>query len=74
MLEDEIVSCPICGNELYVNIIRISRMAKNVEYLVPNNCPKCNTPKEKIEKSLNSKSKRSKISTEKSYIKTDPRG
>lgn len=74
MLEDEVVSCPVCNSELHVNFIRISRMATSVEYIVPNDCKSCNTPKEKIEKILNSKSKKSKISTERSYIKVDPRG
>lgn len=68
------VSCPVCDSDMYVKIVRISRMAKNVEYVVPNDCEKCNTSKDRIEKLLNSKSKKSKISTEKSYIKVDPRG
>ena len=70
MLEDEVVSCPVCDKELPVKFIR----QKNITYIVPNGCPNCKTPANKLENMLNKSNKRSYIKTEKSYIKLDPRG
>ena len=67
MLEDVIVSCPICDKELHVKVIR----QKRVIYIVPNNCPNCKTPANKIEKSLNYHSPT--IRSEKSYMKLNLR-
>ena len=70
MLEDEILSCPVCDKELHVKVVR----QKNIIYIVPNDCPNCKTPAQKIENMLNKSTKRGRIQTEKSYIKVDPRG
>ena len=70
MLEDEIVMCPVCNNELSVKTIR----QKKITYLVPNDCPNCKTPADKLENMLNKSTTRGRIKTEKSYIKLDPRG
>lgn len=70
MLEDEIVSCPVCNNELAVKVIR----QKSIVYIVPNDCPNCKTPAQKIENLLNKSNKRGYVKTEQSYLKKDPRG
>ena len=70
MLESEIVACPICEKEISVKVQRASRLAKDTKYFVLADCPNCKTPSNKLEKMLNG---RSKIKTERSYIKLDPR-
>jgi len=69
MLEDEIILCPICNTELHVKVMR----AKGVTYIVPEDCPSCKTSTGKLERMLNRSSSVS-TKTERSYIKTDPRG
>lgn len=71
MLESEILSCPVCDCELNVKVFR---QGKNVTYLVPNDCPNCKTPANKLENMLNKSNKRGYVKVEKSYIKLDPRG
>ena len=69
MLEDEIILCPICNTELHVKVMR----GKKITYIVPDNCPNCKTSTGKLERMLN-KSSSVSTKTERSYIKTDPRG
>lgn len=71
MLEDEILSCPVCDNNISVKVRRSGPLAKDTTYFVVSDCPSCKTSANKIEKMLNG---RSKLKTEKSYIKVDPRG
>jgi len=71
MLEDEVVNCPFCNNELHVKVFRRD---KSVTYITNNDCQNCHSSSNKIEKKLNSVGKKWGIKFEKSYIKTDPRG
>lgn len=70
MLDDGIVPCPNCGNNINVKVVRIG---KKDTYLVSEDCLNCKTSANKIEKKLNSSGKQW-VKTEKSYIKLDPRG
>lgn len=69
MLEDETIACPVCDNDLHTKVIR---SGKSPTYIVPENCPKCNTSSSKLEKMLGRVN--TKIKTQRSYIKVDPRG
>lgn len=71
MLEDEIVLCPICDNELHV---KVNRFGKNTTYLVSKDCLNCKTSSSKIENLLNKPKKRRTFNVEKSYLKLHPRG
>jgi ssDNA-binding Zn-finger/Zn-ribbon topoisomerase 1 len=71
MLEDEIISCPVCDHDLNV---KIHRSGKNITYLVSNDCPNCKTPANKIESLLNKSNRRSYVKTEESYFKKVPKG
>jgi len=71
MLEDEIVACPICGNEIAVKVQRASWKSIDTHYIVLKNCSNCKTSASKIERIFNNH-KRNK--TERSYIKVNPRG
>lgn len=71
MLEDDTISCPVCDNDINVKVRRAGPLAKDVTYFVVVDCPSCKTSANKIEKMLNG---RSKLKSEKSYIKVDPRG
>lgn len=73
MLEDETVPCPICDNEISAKVMRVGSYPTRTTYLISNDCPKCKTQANKIERLLNQK-KRNKVKVERSYIKTDPRG
>jgi len=65
MLEDDVVSCPVCDKELHVKVI----MRKKPVYIVSDDCPNCKTPANKIENMLNRSNKQSYIKVEKSYLK-----
>lgn len=68
MLEEQVVSCPVCDNELYV---KVSGFGNKVTYIVSSDCPNCKTSANKIERMLNKPKGYTK--TEKSYMKLDPR-
>lgn len=75
MLEDELVPCPVCDKEISVKINRPTGLAKDTTYYTVEDCPNCKASSNKIERMLNSTTKRStRSSVERSYIKTDPRG
>lgn len=75
MLEDEIVPCPVCDKEINVKVNSSTGLAKDTTYYALEDCPNCRTQSNKIERLLNSTTKRStRSSVERSYIKTDPRG
>ena len=71
MLEDTSVPCPKCDTELHVKMFTGGRRPV---YVIAEDCPNCKTKANSIEKGLNSTGKKWGIKTEKSYIKTDPRG
>lgn len=71
MLENEIISCPVCDKELSVKVVRTG---KNTTYIVSAECSNCKTPAQKLENMLNKSNKRGYVKVEKSYIKLDPRG
>lgn len=74
MITDEIVPCPICDKEITVKVSNPTGLAKDTTYYAVEDCSNCKTSSNKIEKMLNSTTKRTKTAVEKSYIKTDPRG
>jgi len=70
MLEHDIVACPVCHKELPVRFIK----QKKITYIVEKDCPHCKTPANKLETMLNKGSGRTRVQTERSYLKVDPRG
>lgn len=75
MIDDEIVPCPVCDKEINVKVSNPTGLAKDTTYYTVEDCPNCKASANKIEKMLNSTTKRSnRPPVEKSYIKTDPRG
>jgi ssDNA-binding Zn-finger/Zn-ribbon topoisomerase 1 len=68
MLEDVALPCPVCGKDLQVKVFR----QKRDTYIVTDDCPNCKTKASKIEKMFNYRGTR--VQTEKSYLKSDPRG
>ncbi len=74
MLEDEIITCPICDNELQAKVMRVGSYPTRTTYLISNDCPKCKSKSNKIENLLNKRNRGSPMKVERSYIKLDPRG
>lgn len=71
MIEDTSVLCPVCNKELLVKVLS---SGKKRTYIALGDCSSCGASSFKIERGLNSTGKRWGIKTEKSYLKTDPRG
>jgi len=67
MLEDEVISCPVCDKDLHVKVSRIGHLAKDTTYYVTEECKNCNTAANKLERMLNF---RPSIKSGKSYIKS----
>ena len=70
MMEEDVIACPVCHKELFVRFIQ----RKTITYIVPKDCPHCKTSADKLEKMLNKGQSRTRVQTEKSYLKVDPRG
>lgn len=71
MIEYDVIACPVCHKEISVGFIQ----QKRITYIVEKDCHHCETNADKIENMLNKSSSRgSKVKTERSYIKLDPRG
>lgn len=70
MIEYDVIACPVCHKEISVGFIQ----QKKITYIVEKDCPHCGTKADKIENMLNKPVSSSKVKTERSYIKLDPRG
>ncbi|MBI2544986.1 MAG: hypothetical protein HYW22_00075 [Candidatus Aenigmarchaeota archaeon] len=74
MLEDEIVPCPICDNELKVKVMKTGSYPTKTTYIISDDCSKCKSKSSKIEILLNKRNRGIPAKVERSYFKLDPRG
>ena len=70
MMEYDVIACPVCHKELSVGFIK----QKRITYIVEKDCPHCKTSADKLENMLNKGQGRTRVQTERSYLKVDPRG